>query len=277
MTQADGEGRRDPAFVQQYGPWAVVAGASEGTGRAFARQLASKGLNCLLIARRQEPLDRLADEIRNESGVECATASIDLSAADAIDRIVAAAGNRDVGLFVSNAGADTNGSKFLDRDIGTWVDLVRRNVLTTMQACHHFGRKLAGRGRGGLLMVNSYACYGGSSYIATYSATKAFDLCLAEGLWSELREQGVDVLSVVLGMTDTPAFNKLLSERGSQMPPGLADPEDVASFALANLKNGPVQNWGLKDDEAGPAPTAAAARRQRILMMEQGSKAMFGD
>jgi uncharacterized protein len=264
-------------FAKKYGPWAVIAGASEGTGRAFAQQIAAEGVGCILVARRQGPLDELAAELRAAHGVECVTAAVDLAAPDAIEKVKAAAGGREVGLFVSNAGADPNGSRFLDKPVGTWVDLVQRNVVTTLQCCHHFGALMRQRGRGGLILVNSAAGYGGGSYLATYSASKAFDMCFAEGLWAELRPHGVDVLSLVLTTTDTPALRTLLTEKGQPIPGVIASPEAVAAMGLAQLANGPVQNWGLAEDEAGYAPMSAAVRRARVVGMDQASKAIFGE
>src|SRR5690349_12902601 len=110
-------------FKHRYGPWAVVAGASQGTGAAFSHQLAKKGLNLILISRREGPLNAIADEIRRDSGVECVTAAIDLARPDAIDSIVQVTGDREVGLYISNAGADPNGSQFLNKPVQTWVDL----------------------------------------------------------------------------------------------------------------------------------------------------------
>src|SRR5262245_29493906 len=126
------------SFADRYGPWALVTGASEGTGREFARQIAASGVPAILVARRAEPLAGLAKEIRAESGVECVTATVDLAAPDALERLVAAVGPREVGLLVGNAGADPNGSRFLDRDVAAWHELVQRNVMTTMLCCHHF-------------------------------------------------------------------------------------------------------------------------------------------
>lgn len=264
-------------FKERYGPWAVIAGASEGTGRAFARQIAARGVSCILVARREGPLAAVAEEIRAEGGVECITAAIDLSTPDAFERIVAAAASREVGLFVSNAGADANGSRFLDRELDVWTALVRRNVLAVLQCCHHFAGPMRARKKGGLLLVNSVAAYGGGSFLATYSASKAFDLCFAEGLWAELRPHGVDVLSLVLSTTDTPALRALLTEKGMPVPPGTASPDDVAALGLAKLAEGPVQNWGLSEDAAGYAPTSAGARRARVLALDQSSKVIFGD
>jgi short-subunit dehydrogenase len=251
-------------FPEKYGPWAVITGASEGTGRAFARQIAAQGVPCILIARREAPLGALVDEIRAECGQECIMACVDLASPEAFERIVDAAGNREVGLFVSNAGADPNGAPFLDRDIQVWIDLLQRNAATMLRCCHHFAAPMRDRGRGGILLVNSGACYGGSRFMAVYSASKAFTLCFAEALWDELHEYGVDVLTVVTHMTDTPALRTLLAEKRLNVPESIAQPEEVAAFALSRMANGPVQNWGLQDDEAGYAPmSAAAAERTR--------------
>ena len=265
------------SFAERYGPWAVIAGASEGTGRAFAHQIARQGLHCVLIARREGPLNALAAEIRAAHGVDCVAAGVDLCAADAIDAIRTAAAAREVGLFVSNAGSDTNSSRFLDQHIEAWVDLAARNVMTVMRCCHHFGGLMRARRRGGLLLVGSGACYGGASFMAVYSATKAFDLCFGEGLWAELRPHGVDVLNLILGRTDTPAFRQHLADRGLPVPPNLASPDDVARIGLERLPHGPVHNWGQADDVGGYGSSSAAARRARVVAIDGMTKDVFGD
>ncbi len=263
------------SFKQKYGPWAVIAGASEGTGREFARQIAAEGVNCILIARREAPLQELATELRG-TGVECITASIDLAAPDAFTHIAQAVGEREIGLYVSNAGSDPNGSFFLDKNIEAWVDLVNRNVITSLRCCHHFGRAMRTRGRGGIILVGSGACYGSGPNLATYSGVKAFDLCFAEGLWAELEPHGVDVLNLVMTTTDTPALRTLLAEKGLPAPPNLASPTAVAKAGLDRLPFGPVHNFWLKDDEIGNVPSSAAQRRDRVKMIAQASKSVFG-
>jgi uncharacterized protein len=229
-----------PAFAERYGPWAVIAGASEGVGRELARQVAAKGMSCILVARRSRPLAEVAELLPSESGVECITASVDLTAPDALDRLLAAVGSREVGLYVANAGADPHASHFLEQKIETWSELVARNVSNTMACCHHFGGLMRARRRGGLLLVSSGAAWSGAPFMAVYSASKAFELRFAESLWAELRPFGVDVLSLVLGTTDTPALRKLLAEKGRPVPSGMASAERVAEIGLARLPNGPV-------------------------------------
>jgi short-subunit dehydrogenase len=262
------------AFREKYGPWAIVAGAAEGVGRSFARALAARGLNCLLIDKRG-PLEDVAEEVRGH-GVACVTAQIDLAAPDAFARIAEAAGDREIGLYVANAGSDRIGKRFHEREIAAWLALLQLNVVTTMQACHHFGGRMRERQRGGLVLVNSGACYGGASILASYSACKGFLLNFAEGLWAELRPHGVDVLTIALDKTDTPMLRGTLERNGLPIPPDLASPDTVAETALERLPHGPIHNWGLADDEPGENWPSAAARRAHVLKIDAGSAAIFG-
>lgn len=259
-----------------YGPWALIAGASEGTGRAFAERLAAQGYKLILLARRAVPLASLAAELSARYGTECLWASVDLADADAADRIAALCGDREVGLFIANAGADPHGTHFLDSDIDSWTTLVGRNVMTLMRLCHHLGRAMRARGRGGIILVGSGACYGGAPGLGVYAGSKAFDLCLGEALWAELQPHGVDVLNLILGRTDTPELRRFLASRGAALPADLALPDDVARVGLERLPHGPVHHWGLADEEQGYAPQSAAARRARILAIAQAMRDLQG-
>lgn len=263
-------------FAERYGPWAVIAGASEGTGASFARQAAAKGLNLVLIARRQGPLDTLAKDVREKFGVEVVTASIDLAALDAPQHVAAAAGAREVGLFIFNAGADPNGKYFLDADYKVWADLVQRNVNTTMACTYHFAGPMAKRGRGGILLLNSGACYQGIVTMGPYSGSKAFVLAFAEGLWGDLHDKGVDVLTLVMNKTDTPEFRRYMKEHGMPFPADAASADDVAALGLERLPHGPIQNWGEADDEVKMTMQSSKARRERAIMINAGVKRMMG-
>jgi len=263
-------------FAEKYGPWALIAGASDGTGRAFAESIAAQGVNCILLARREGPLQALAGALEAEHGVECVAASVDLCAEDALARIQAVVGAREVGLYVSNAGADTTNSKFLDAPVDEWLAQINRNVVTLTRCCHWLGSAMRERGRGGILLVGSGACYGGADYMAVYSGGKAYDLCFGEALWSELRPHGVDVLGLILGQTDTPAFRESLARAGRPVPPDLASPAEVAELGLSRLPFGPVCNWGQADDAAAPFMPSAAQRRQRVELISQAMAGMFG-
>lgn len=254
--------------AEKYGPWALITGASEGTGAEFALRLADEGLDCILIARREGPLAELAEQVRAK-GVDCVSASVDLSAPDATDRIVAAVGDREIGLFIANAGADTNGSRFLDTDVGNWEQLINLNIVTTMRNCHHFGQGMRARGRGGMILVGSGSCYGGLHGMGVYCGVKAFDLCFGEGLWAEMRHVGIDVLNLILGRTDTPAHRQLAEANGRPFDTsGMASAAEVARIGLEQLTHGPVYNWGQANDVAGYAPNSPDERRARIERIE---------
>lgn len=263
------------ALRDLYGPWALILGASNGVGEAFARQAASQGLNCLLVARNAANLGSMARELSESHDVEAVAITADLSDPTAFDTIREATGGRQVGLLVANAGADPNGSHFLDAPLGEWEALVQVNVGTKLACCHHFGKAMRQRGKGGIILIGSGACYGGAPFMASYAGVKGFTLNFAEGLWHELRPYGVDVLYMALGQTDTPAFRKLLQSKGQAVPENLASPDAVATLGLDRLPYGPLLNWGLDDEDRGHLPMSAAERRARVDMIARASAGVF--
>jgi short-subunit dehydrogenase len=251
--------------TSKYGPWGVVAGGSDGTGVAFADGMAGRGVNVVLVARRQAVLDDAAAGIRDRHGVQVRTVVLDLSAPDAIAELARTTADLEVGLFVYNAGADDDPVAFLDKDLAAHLRMVHRNCAGVLEAAHRFGTPMVERGRGGLILVTSGAAWAGGAALATYGATKAFDLILAEGLWAEWHHRGVDVLALVLGRTDTPALRKLLDANGQ--PHGdLADPADVARAGLDHLADGPTWIYGSPDPTGG-SPLAALSRRDAVLAL----------
>jgi short-subunit dehydrogenase len=257
----------------KYGPWAVIAGASEGTGAEFARQIAAEGVSCLLVARRLEPLQLLAQEIRSRYAVEIRVLSQDLSALDAAERIKAAAAGLEVGLYVSNAGADSSGLHFLDAPLEKWHRLVNLNVLTVMDAVYAFAPAMKARGRGGLLLMSSGAAFGGQPRLAMYSGTKAFEVNFAESLWAELKPCGVDVLSVAAPAMDTPVLREALQRKNLTVDQ-LTQPADVVRIALAELPIGPTYVFPI--DARQSAAEHNAARRQRLAEVTEITKVFFG-
>jgi short-subunit dehydrogenase len=258
------------AFRAKYGPWAVVAGASDGTGAAFAEELARRGVNVVLVARR----GALLEEVAARLDVETRVVVLDLSTDHAGAELAAATADLEVGLFVYNAGSDPRSLLLLDQSIDDLEALVRRNCTTALHGAHHFGRQMVERGRGGLLFVSSFAGWAGSAHIAVYAATKAFDTVLAEALWAEWRDRGVDVLALVLGATDTPTLRRLMAEHGGDFGE-LADPVDVALVGLDHLNHGPTWSFGVPDP-TGPSPLSGLSRRQAVEVLSAGASAMYG-
>ena len=253
---------------ERYGPWAVVAGASDGIGAAFAEELARHGVNVVLVARRQALLDEVAARL----DVETRVVVLDLSTDGAATELAAATADLEVGMFVYNAGADPRAMKVLDQELVDLRALVRRNCNTVFETSVHFGSRMVTRGRGGLVLVTSGGGWAGGSSVATYNATKAFDLVLAEGLWAEWQPEGVDVLGLVLGATDTPALRRLLDEYGGDLGE-LADPAAVAKEAIDHLAEGPTWSYGMPDP-TGPSPFDGLPRRQAVELMSAGAAAM---
>jgi short-subunit dehydrogenase len=224
--------------LQTYGPWALIAGGSEGVGAEFATQLADEGYNLVLLARKPGPLSATAAACR-ERGVEVRTLAIDLVAPDAVAKIVEATADVEVGLLVYNAGANSYGHRFTEGELPGFQGVIDLNVTAMLGLVHHFAQPMKERRRGGILLVGSLAGYVGTSTEAIYGAVKAFGRVFAEGLWIELKEHGVDVLELVLGVTRTPAMERA----GLNFDlPGMvvSEPADVAREGLANLGNGPV-------------------------------------
>jgi short-subunit dehydrogenase len=238
---------RDHAFVQRYGPWALILGASEGVGEAYAHALAERGVNVVLVSRRIDVLGSIAMEIHRRFAVETRTAAIDLSLTDAMTRIVDATEGIDVGTVMYCAGADPIFEPFLDHPVEIPVALVQRNCVVPLQVCHHYSQPMVARGKGAIVLLSSAAgLYGGARMVA-YSASKAFDMVMGEALWAELSDKGVDVLSVVLGATDTPGLRRTLTRNGALSSPdgvielpGVGTVDEVVAETFANLGHGPT-------------------------------------
>lgn len=221
----------------RYGPWAVIAGGSEGVGTAFAEQLAEAGLNLVLVARKPGPLEETAEKARR-SGVEVRTLAIDLLAADALERVREATDDVEVGLLVVNAGAGSYASEVVDADLTKVQQTIDLNTRVPLALTQLFGAKMRDRRRGGILLLGSISGYLGNMNISFYAAAKAFSRILAEGLWLELEPYGVDVLELVPGAIRTPALGRLGLNLDAL--PNLADPADVAREGLAHLSDGPL-------------------------------------
>jgi short-subunit dehydrogenase len=262
-------------FAKQYGPWAVITGASDGTGASFARHLANLGLNLVLIARREGPLKQLSQALGEDFGIEVRPVFIDLYEAGAGQRVVQAAEGLDVGLFISNAGSDPNGSAFMGAPLSAWKNMLERNVSALVEPCYGFAEQMLKRGRGGIIVMSSGAALGGQPGGTVYSATKAFGLNFAESLWAELAPQGIDVICAVCGAMDTPSLNTLLDRHNLKVP-NLWDPGEVTETILARLGETPLHVFITKGEETA-SQKIEAVRRQRLSDMEQIAKAFYGD
>src|SRR5271156_2983815 len=255
-------------FAAKYGPWALVAGASDGVGAAFAQSLAERGVNVVLVARRQAALDEVAAGIASQTSAETRTLAVDLARPDAAAVVAAATDDLEIGFLVYCAGADPNFEPFLANPISTAEAMVHRNCMVPMQLCHHFARPMVERRSGGIVIFGSGAGLAGGPNMVAYGATKAFDMVFAEALWAELHGKGVDVLGLILGKTTPPALRLLEHSRGQigspdDVPPGATAVDDVIAEAFENLTNGPTLMVG--EDMRAAVPMMASLSRNQIV------------
>lgn len=222
-------------FSERYGPVALVTGASSGIGSSFAKCLAGKGFDLVLVARRVERLEALAEEMRSEHGIEADVRRIDLAEGDAAQQILDATSSRDVGLVVSNAGTGVKG-RFEDGDAMAMAEMLMVNCNTPMMLAHGFVPRLRERGRGGIILTSSVEGLIGCPYSTAYSSSKGFVNSLGEGLWGELTPEGIDVLTLCPGATATAR----LEDVDLATLQNVMSPDDVARLALENIRNGPT-------------------------------------
>jgi len=224
--------------TEKHGPWALIAGASEGLGEIFAERFAAKGINLLLVARSADKLDALAERLRANFDVEVKPVAVDLTAPDMIDTVEAATAGLEIGTLIYVAGAGGTPYALIDQPLDEAMLTINLNVVGQTVLARHLGKGMAQRGRGAIVLVGSLGCVAGSKRLAVYTASKAYTQILAEGLWAELTPLGVDVAGVLIGRTGTPALARSEFGKESDMP--VADPADVVDFTLENLQEGPI-------------------------------------
>jgi len=220
--------------LAKYGPWALIIGGSEGVGAAFARQLAADDFKLVLVARKSEPLEELAAELRTQ-GTEVRILSADLSKPDVLDTVRAVTDDIEIGLLVYNAGANNTRGLFVELPEDVTQSVIAINVLGQTSFARHYGAKMYQRRRGGIILTGSLGGYLGSGTLATYCAAKAFSRVFTEALWAESSAFNVDVLHLNIGFTATPAMVRLGMDVTFAEPP-----ENVARQGLDNIANGPV-------------------------------------
>lgn len=231
---------RGEDFRARYGPWAVVVGASEGLGAAFASELAARGLNLVLLARRASLLAEQEKRLRAEQGALVRSLPVDVADPGWSAKLAQTTRDLEVGLLVYNAAFAPIGA-FVERSAEELRRVVDVNVSGPLTALHQLLPPMQARGRGGVVLMSSLSGLQGSPRIATYAASKAFNTILAEGLWGELEPHGVDVIASCAGAISTPNY----AETSEKTAPGTLDPDTVARETLDALGRGPrvVPGW----------------------------------
>lgn len=223
---------------QRYGPVALIAGASEGMGAAFAHALAKQGMNLVLVARRKKNLEAIAKELTAQYNIETWPVCCDLSAPDATGQITDAIGDMMINFLVYNAALSYIGP-YLDNPISDHIQISSVNMITPMKMLHHFGGRMVREKRGGIILMSSIAGNQGSGFLTTYAASKAFNRILAESLWYEWKTKGVDVIGCCAGATMTPNYVNSNPKKISVLAPKPQLPEQVVHECLSKIGRTP--------------------------------------
>ena len=218
---------------ENYGEWALVTGAGSGVGREFAKLIAQKGINVILVARGKEALEATAKQIEENDGVETKVIAVDLAKEDAIMQIISQTEGLEVGLLINSAGYALSGD-FTEHSADVENDLLDVNVRAPMLLSLHFAKQMKARGRGGIVFLSSIMAFGAAAGWASYNASKAHNLLLAEGIGEELKPYGINVIALTPGSIDT-GFG---ARSHTKVMNGALKPKRVAKCGLRMLACG---------------------------------------
>ena len=263
------------SLKQKYGATALVAGASEGMGAAYANYLATEGMNLILIARRKEPLEKLAAKLRDQYHIEVDCLNIDLSAFDATVQIKEAVHGKEINLLVYNAGLSYIGP-FEKNSLEHHNLIARTNMITPLNMVYTFGELMVKNGKGAIILMASLAGSQGSGFLSTYAATKAFNRILGESLWYEWKNRGVDVIACIAGATTTPNFLNTKPAKTGLISAPLQSPEQVVNECFRYLGKRPSIITGRSNRLASFFMEKILPRKTTINMMGDTTRKMYG-
>lgn len=259
---------------QRYGNTALIAGASEGIGAAFAAFLAEEGMDLVLLARRLQPLQQLADSLEDKFKINILCIQCDLSEANATEEIENALNGREINLLVYNAALSYIGP-FIKNSPENISLATRVNMITPLNMIRLFGEKMVIRGKGAVVLMTSLAGFQGSGFLTLYAATKAFNRILAESLWYEWKNYGVDVIACCAGATSTPGYMNSQPEKTGFLTPRVLDPQEVAQECFKKLGKRPSYITGRGNRLASFIMQKLLPRKMAITIMGDTTRRMY--
>ena len=233
-------------YQEKYGPWALITGASSGIGEEFARQLAEKGLNLVLLARREDRLAKIAGELTEHHQIEVKTIVVDLLSENFLETIRQTTDPLEIGLLINNAGMLYIG-KYLDNSINNDLNMIDLNIKVPAILTHHFTKGMVNRKKGGIIFTASMLGFMGTPFASTYAGTKAHEIVKTEGLAYELKPKGIDVLALNPGLTETE----------------MTDVYDFSAMPMKLMKSAPVAKAAL--DALGKKVLVTPGRMNNIM------------
>src|SRR5918911_2465704 len=215
----------------------LITGASSGIGEAFARRLAAQGENVLLVARSEDKLASICNELGREHNVSAQYVALDLTGSAAAHELFEETERRglEVETLINNAGFGSMGD-FTAQELERELEMIDLNIKSLVALTHYFLKPMRERKKGTIINVASTAAFQGVPYMATYAATKAFVLSFSEALWDENRAFGVHVMALCPGVTQTNFFEAAHTDK----PPMrvMQTPDEVVDTALRGLRRG---------------------------------------
>ena len=231
-----------PTLKENYGPWALVTGASAGIGEAYVKRLAAEGFNIVATARRQDRLARLCQEIEKQYGILTLAIAEDLSEPEGSKRLVDAVSELEIGLLVNNAGYGSNGY-FHELDPEREAKMVILNCYAPIFITRALLPAMVNRKRGGVVFLSSVGANQPVPCSATYCATKVFNQYMGEALYEELKRNGIDVVAIQPGPTKTE-----FQENSDYVHDGnIRTADDVVTTTLKTLGKKPVGIDGIRN------------------------------
>ena len=200
-------------WKEGYGDWALVTGASSGIGKEFCYQLANRGMNIVLVARRKKLIEEIALDIELKNGVKLK--------------------NIEVGFLVNNAGIGSFGD-FHQTELKKYIDMIKLNCLAPVMLTFKFLEKMINRKKGAIIFLSSKSAYQPTPFFSVYGATKVFNLFLGEALWSEYKKKGIHILSLSPGLVNT-GFQKNAGVTPNQKGLMWSNPKEVVNTALNSI------------------------------------------
>lgn len=263
------------SLKEKYGFLALVAGASEGIGAAYATYLAAAGIDLILVARRKEPLDQLAALLVNQYQIKVSCICCDLADGHATQQLQDALMGKEINLLVYNAALSYIGP-FEKNSLEHHNQIARANMITPMNMVQIFGEAMLRKGRGAIILMSSLAGFQGSGFLGAYAATKAFNLVLAESLWYEWKNRGVDVIACCAGATATPNFIKTNPEKADFFAPKVQSPQEVVKECFKKLGKQPSFITGTGNKIASFIMQKILSRKMAINIMGDTTRKMYG-
>jgi short-subunit dehydrogenase len=260
----------NPEFAKKYGPWALVTGAGQGIGAAYAERLGEIGLSVILLDVDSDLVEAQAQKVR-ATGAEARVVVCDLADTTALQAAIDGLADLEIGLLVANAGIGAVGL-WLDVPIETKLTQVAVNCASLVTLAHRLTPLMVTRRRGGVIIMASGAAESGSSFITTYAATKAFDRVFAEGLWLELRQYGIDVTAVMPGSVDTPGLAATNPKPTRAKP---IDPRVVVDAAIEGLGSKINVHPGSPVASAVMSAMRVVPRKALLNLVDKGVRTMY--